>query len=102
MRQNINNFLPPLSRNDLIALSQGAIPISVKQMSKERQRRFRGKHPDSWRQTASRIGFSATIRLYADKPNDAELIEILERQRQEGESDRDLLLRIMRQSLNFG
>jgi hypothetical protein len=69
-------------------------------MSKERAKRYKDKHPEAWQDFRSRIGFGATIRLYSDKPTDSALIASLEAQRAEGESDRDLLLRLLQKVSN--
>ena len=68
-------------------------------MSKERAKRYRQNHPEAWAETAQRIAFKATIRLYKDKTSDADLLATLEAERQEGESDRALLLRMLHKAL---
>lgn len=69
--------------------------------NKERQKRYKENHPDSWKQTSERIGLKATIRLYTDKEADQELLTALEAAREEGESDRDLILRMVRKGLGL-
>lgn len=76
-------FKPPLSRNDVLALLQGATPIAIQAMKKTSQQNWNDRHPDKIKAAIATQDAKRTrvvLSFYSDRPDDMALLEWLKTQ----------------------